>query len=272
MKLRLALGSVTVGLALVAACSSGDPVVDSPDGSGDDDTPHGGFDASTTRHDAATDAAPTHDAQPLEDATAPRDAHVADSSHDASQPFDASHDAGPPGCSCAAPPPNACSGKDVTTYGAGECTDAACTYPPTTQTCTDGCVSGACSPGPFEFLGNTATFANGGPFAIGFSDNPDSVPTVPSGSAVTVITQTYARGTVQDLQLYYDTDSQLANKIDLPFTFDHASGNNDQWYAIIPALPAGTQVYFYVQATPFVGAAKFDPSTFQLFLTYRLAN
>jgi hypothetical protein len=60
----------------------------------------------------------------------------------------------------------------------------------------------------------------------------------------------------------------MAMSADLVMSFDKTVGNNDQWYAVIPAQPSGTTVYFYVYAVPYSGMTLYDPSNFQ-HLTYK---
>jgi hypothetical protein len=48
-------------------------------------------------------------------------------------------------------------------------------------------------------------------------------------------------------------------------SFDQYGGpqnHNDQWLGIIPALPAGTQVYFYIRSDGYAASTLYDPTMF----------
>jgi hypothetical protein len=96
-----------------------------------------------------------------------------------------------------------------------------------------------------SFLGNTAAFVSGTATSV-----PLQGGTVPDGATVSIITQTYPEGAVTagNAHVIYATDSSFTTQLDAPMTFDHQTGNNDQWYVVLPAQPANTTVYWYVRA------------------------
>jgi hypothetical protein len=94
------------------------------------------------------------------------------------------------------------------------------------------------------FLGNTEAFVTGGARVALQSG------TVPDGATVSITTQTYPQNSVTagNAHLVYATDQNFTTQIDVPMTFDHQAGNNDQWYAVVPVQPANTTVYWYIHA------------------------
>ena len=258
MKQWLFVGSL--GLVVIAACSSGDVEVDPVDG--DDDTlPGGGFDASTTRRPdgGARDAS-------VQDADEPEADGSVEPHPDASH--DAASDSGGP-CTCNAPPETACDGQNRVTYGAGTCVDGGCSYPPTVQPCEFGCSGATCAAADFSYLGGTQAFITGGAQIMLATTSNGTVPTVPSNATISVITQTFAPGTIDEIHVFYDVDPAFPNTVDLPMTFDKRVNANDQFYAVLPAQPASTHVYFYVTATSYSDVTKTDPGNFVNF-TYQV--
>jgi hypothetical protein len=94
---------------------------------------------------------------------------------------------------------------------------------------------------PLSFLGNTAAFENGQKISL-------TGGTVPSGAAVSAITQTYPKGAALSVHLVYATDSAFKTQVDVVMNKDADQGNNNQWYFVIPAQASGTTVYWYVYA------------------------
>jgi hypothetical protein len=111
------------------------------------------------------------------------------------------------------------------------------------------------------FLGNTAAFVSGTCTSVSLTGG-----TVPDGDTVSAITQTYPQGSAASVHVVYATSSTFANAADVVMTFDHTSGNNDQWYTILPAQPASTTVYWYVYADGCdCSTVIYDPGNFQNF-------
>jgi hypothetical protein len=119
--------------------------------------------------------------------------------------------------------------------------------------CPNGCFQGACST-PL-FLGNSDAFITGTGTHVGLRGGGAQ-----AGTSVSAITQTFPTGEASVHLIYSVNDRSFANAVDLLMIYDHLQGNNDQWYAIIPAQAAGAHVYWYLRADPTVpGVPTFDP-------------
>jgi hypothetical protein len=111
------------------------------------------------------------------------------------------------------------------------------------------------------FLGNTAAFVTGTSTSVSLTGG-----TAPDGDTVSAITQTYPQGSAASVHVVYATSSTFANATDVVMAFDHTSGNNDQWYTILPSQPASTTVYWYVYADGCdCSTVLYDPGNFQNF-------
>ena len=87
------------------------------------------------------------------------------------------------------------------------------------------------------------------------------------GETVSAITQTYPKGSAA-AHLVYSTSSTFMPATDVVMTYDtnQPDPSNDQWYAILPVQPAGTTVYWYVQADGCDCATTlYDPGNFTNF-------
>lgn len=155
---------------------------------------------------------------------------------------------------CDTPPPARCERNVVRTFTRpGACQGGACLYPSTTTTCPIGCWAAACVAAQLGFLGNTKAFET--------DVRPLDLTIVESVSAagtVSVTTETWPQGTVGDLRVYYWLGTDSANQRELPMLFDRTAGNNEQWYAILPAQAAGTRVTWYLKATGYDGKVLYD--------------
>jgi hypothetical protein len=114
---------------------------------------------------------------------------------------------------------------------------------------------------PLSFLGNTAAFVSGTSTQVGLHGG-----TAPASGTVSAVTQTYPQGAATSVHLVYATDAQFTSQVDVVMTFDKQTNNNDQWYAVLPAQPAGTTVYWYVDARSCdCTSTLYDPGNFQNF-------
>jgi hypothetical protein len=183
-------------------------------------------DASSSVQDAGSGDAATTDAGETADSAAPDDAGVGIDASDATVPEDAGAE-------------DASSSVDAS--------DAA-----------PACV--ACGT-TMSFLGNTAAFVSGTATSVSLTGG-----TVPDGDTVSAITQTYPQGSAASVHVVYATSSSFANATDVVMTFDHTTGNNDQWYTVLPVQPASTTVYWYVYADGCdCSTVLYDPGNFQNF-------
>ncbi len=168
---------------------------------------------------------------------------------------------------CITPPPPTCEANVIRTYSMqGMCVQAMCNYPSMTMTCMYGCYQAQCT-AKLSFLGNTAAFTTNGPQIMLVKTNSGMGPNgTPATKTVSVTTQTFPHGAVKSAHLVYATDPNFTmNKTDLTMSFDKLAGNNDQWFAVIPAFPANTQIYLYVAAFSYTGNPNddlYDPGNF----------
>jgi hypothetical protein len=175
---------------------------------------------------------------------------------------------------CTSPPPNTCSGNVLTMYpNPGVCAASACSYPPTTVMCANGCFGGACT-GAFSSLGSTAAklASDGSTVAL---DTTSSNGTsnmggpAPHTSAVVVQTVTAPGGTVQQVVLNWSLDPTFAVGVNaVPMSSSNLTMAQETWSGTIPAQAMGVEVYFYIQATPYSGSPAYDPSGFGIHFAY----
>ena len=194
----------------------------------------GGDDASAPLGDGAAgiDRGPSLDAARL-DMTTPPDLIVADLT----------------ACDviCSSPPAPACDRNLVRTFQSpGSCAGGACMYPSTTMTCMYGCYAAQCA-AQASFLGNTAAFETGGKQL-----DLTRTDTVSSAKTVSITTQTYPPGTMKEIHLIYTVDA-FKTQGDVAMSFDKLAQNNEQWFGVIPAQPAGTTVTWFIHAISYDG-------------------
>ena len=147
---------------------------------------------------------------------------------------------------CNAPPAAKCQANVLVTYAnPGACSNGMCAYAAMMSNCVHGCYQGACSMAGLSFCGNVKGFQTMGP-QIGIG--PNNPGTTAANVTVSVTVETFPHGTVAAAHLIWDTNAQYTASRDIVMTFDKEVGNNDQWFAVIPAQAAGTQVWFYVRA------------------------
>ena len=81
-------------------------------------------------------------------------------------------------------------------------------------------------------------------------------------------TKTEPGGTCQSVMLTWAKDAALTTPSQVPMTQQGSTSGADTWMGEIPAQPAGTEVYFYLQATPYTGSPSYDPSGFGIHYAY----
>ncbi len=161
---------------------------------------------------------------------------------------------------CNTPPAAKCEANVIRTYmNPGSCAQGACSYPSMTMNCMYGCYQAQCT-AVLSFLGNTAAFQSGTPNQVTLNAG-----SAPSNNSVSAITQTFPHGAAKSVHLIYSlNDKNFGNPVDLTMLADPNAppGNNDQWYAIIPAQAKGTHVYWYLRADKYDGGSLYDPMGF----------
>ncbi|HZS40662.1 MAG TPA: hypothetical protein VFF06_27705 [Polyangia bacterium] len=155
---------------------------------------------------------------------------------------------------CTNPPANDCQGATARAFpNPGSCNAGQCDYPPFTTSCQYGCYQGVCS-AQLSFVGNRAAFQTGTANSVGLVGG-----SAPSTNSVSVIVQTYPHGAAQMVQLFYTTDNFAStNPLTMLADPNTPPGNNDQWYAIIPAQSMGTHIIWYLLATGWDGTQIYD--------------
>jgi hypothetical protein len=200
--------------------------------------------------DAAADAGPTDAGRDAPGDASPVDASV-DSGVDAAVP-----DAGPGDASADANAPDA---ADAATDAAIDAAPDAATDAGTdsgtdggADAATDAGADATTAVGHPSYFGNTAAFITGGRQLALAADS------VPAGSTVSVITQTYPKGTTASVHAVYATNPQFTGATDVALAFDKDVGNNEQWYVVLPAQPSGTNVVWYLYAVGGDGTTAYD--------------
>jgi hypothetical protein len=100
--------------------------------------------------------------------------------------------------------------------------------------------------------GSTVTYLGGAAGFVSSSGSPVTLTgggTVPDGDALSVVVQTYPKGSAA-VHAVYATSSSFSGATDVVMTYDTNQPNpsNDQWYVILPVQSASTTVYFYLYA------------------------
>jgi hypothetical protein len=152
---------------------------------------------------------------------------------------------------CARPP--ACQANFTIAYpGTSPCVKGACIYPPPTiARCPLGCYQGACT-SALASIGMSAAFEEGTqtpvPLVVLLGAGSGGGPASPS-KGVTIRTQVSPRGSARAVTLQYFLNGNFGTRYSVPMAFEHYVAPADEQYsAVLPAQPAGTQVYFYVEA------------------------
>ncbi|MCS7208780.1 MAG: alpha-amylase family glycosyl hydrolase [Fimbriimonadales bacterium] len=102
-----------------------------------------------------------------------------------------------------------------------------------------------------NWVGNTRLFATGShqlPSRLGMLD---------PWQVLTVTTQTSPIAPGQSVQIILTTDNWLSTR-EYDFSFDFNTGNNTQWYVVLPPFAPGTHVQFYIRARHSSGITVFD--------------
>jgi hypothetical protein len=76
-------------------------------------------------------------------------------------------------------------------------------------------------------------------------------------------------GTIQSIEVVWSTTGDYSSGSNhVAMTLGTSTAATDTWTAVIPAQAAGTEVYFYVHATPYSGAQAYDPNGFGIHYAY----
>ncbi|MFN4032121.1 MAG: alpha-amylase family glycosyl hydrolase [Fimbriimonadales bacterium] len=102
-----------------------------------------------------------------------------------------------------------------------------------------------------NWVGNTRLFVTGS------HQLPSRLGMIDPWQVLTVTTQTNPIATGQSVQLIATTDNWLTTR-EYDFSFDFNTGGNTQWYIVLPPLPAGTHLQFYIRARHASGAVVYD--------------
>jgi hypothetical protein len=146
---------------------------------------------------------------------------------------------------------------------AGGANEAGC------SACACGCFDGSCTL-PFNQLGPTTASANGSAVTL-FMTSPNGASTqggpVSHNDSLTVSTQTSPGGATQSVGLAYSTDPTVPpGSSSVVMQVSSSTSTADTWTGTIPAQAQGSEVYFYVFATPYNDAGcrptAYDPSNF----------
>jgi hypothetical protein len=181
---------------------------------------------------------------------------------------------------CTTPPPSTCTGLVATSYTSpGACDfSGSCVYLPSSITCANGCVLGACAANPFVSVGGTSARRadDGSPVTLAVT-TANGASTgggpVPAGVGVTVTATTTPGGTTIGVTVVCSLVPDFSSGVVFnTMTSTAVSGTSETWTGTMPPAPAGSEVYFYVHATPYVAptdtSTEYDPSTFGVHYAY----
>lgn len=153
---------------------------------------------------------------------------------------------------CNAVPSPICE-RNILRSFAGVCQENACQYPSSDTACALGCYAGACATLGFSWVGNIAGYVSDTGAPVNLYSG-----TAPAASGVSIVVETYPHGTVAGIRTFYSTRADCANAVALEMNSDGEAGNNDRWYAVIPAQPSGTPVCLWIHATGYDGTERWE--------------
>jgi hypothetical protein len=160
-----------------------------------------------------------------------------------------------------------CQGNVQVSYPANgsPCVNGACLYPPPTiVSCMFGCFGGVCS-GQLASLINVWALQTGTQTTVALGTvlgTESGGGSAPATRDVTVVASTTPAGAAHTLVLTYMLNGNFAAQTQVSMTRTGIVTNGaEEWSGTVPKQPAGTRVYFFLDATGWDGTALFAPGS-----------